>query len=89
MGPIDAVDLLKKWFKQENLSYKMQPDQRAEAHFLVKYPGGKQGHMFAVVVPKGRDLVAISSMTKSGYWAARRDGNSHQRIYRRLERMDA
>ena len=63
MGPIDAVDLLKKWFKQENLSYKMQPDQ-GQKHFLVKYPGGKQGHMFAVVVPKGRDLVAISSMTR-------------------------
>lgn len=64
MGPMDAVDLLKKWFKQENLSYKIQPDDRAEAHFLVKYPGGKQGHMFAIVVPKGRDLVALSSMTR-------------------------
>ena len=28
------------------------------------YPSGKQGHMFAIVVPKGRDLVAVSSMTR-------------------------
>ena len=64
MTPEETVDLLKKWLTEERLSAKAQKDPRAHAHFLVRYPSGKQGHMFAIVVPKGRDLVAVSSMTR-------------------------
>ena len=64
MTPDETVDLLKKWLSEERLSAKAQQDPRAHAHFLVRYPSGKQGHMFAIVVPKGRDLVAVSSMTR-------------------------
>ena len=64
MAPDDVAEQLKEWFTEERLTVKAQKDPRANAHFLVRYPGGKQGHMFAVVIPKGRDLVALSSMTR-------------------------
>lgn len=64
MDPKAVVEQIQGWLKQEKLSVKVQQDMRAEVHFLIKYPAGNQGHMFAVVVPKGRDLVAISSMTR-------------------------
>ena len=62
--PSEVVSLVRKWLDEERLFVKQQNDLRAHAHFLIKYPQGKQGHMFAVVVPKNRDLVAISSMTR-------------------------
>ena len=64
MSPNDVVSLVRQWLSEERLFVKEQPDNRAHAHFLIKYPQGNQGHMFAVVVPKNRDLVAISSMTR-------------------------
>ena len=64
MTPSEVVSLVRKWLDEERLFVKQQNDLRAHAHFLIKYPQGKQGHMFAVVVPKNRDLVAISSMTR-------------------------
>ena len=64
MTPSEVVSLVRKWLDEERLFVKQQNDPRAHAHFLIKYPQGKQGHMFAVVVPKNRDLVAISSMTR-------------------------
>jgi hypothetical protein len=64
MNPTAVVQQIQAWMKEERLTVKVQQDPRAEAHFLIKYPAGNQGHMFAVVVPKGRDLVAISSMTR-------------------------
>ena len=64
MDPTAVIKQIQAWMKQERLTVKIQQDPRAEAHFLIKYPAGNQGHMFAVVVPKGRDLVAISSMTR-------------------------
>jgi hypothetical protein len=64
MNPTAVIQQIQAWMKEERLSVKVQQDPRAEAHFLIKYPAGNQGHMFAVVVPKGRDLVAISSMTR-------------------------
>ena len=64
MTPDETVDLLKKWLSEERLSAKAQNDPRAHARFLVRYPSGKQGHMFAIVVPKGQDLVAVSSMAR-------------------------
>jgi len=64
MNPDAVIQQIQAWMKQERLTVKVQQDPRAEAHFLIKYPAGNQGHMFAVVVPKGRDLVAISSMTR-------------------------
>ena len=56
--------MVRKWLGEERLFVKEQPDGRAHAHILIKYPQGKQGHMFAVVIPKNRDLIAISSMTR-------------------------
>ena len=64
MTPSEIVSLVRKWLDEERLFVKEQNDPRAHAHILIKYPQGKQGHMFAVVVPKNRDLVAISSMTR-------------------------
>jgi hypothetical protein len=62
--PIDVADTVRKWLNSERLIVKEQEDPRAVAHILIKYPQGPQGHMFAVVIPKNRDLVAISSMTR-------------------------
>ena len=54
-----------KWLDEERLFVKEQNDPRAHAHVLIKYPQGKQGHMFVVVSTQGnRDLVAIASMTR-------------------------
>ena len=64
MTPIDVADTVRKWLNSERLIVKKQEDPRAVAHILIKYPQGPQGHMFAVVIPKNRDLVAISSMTR-------------------------
>tara|TARA_Y100001935_G_scaffold68434_2_gene57349 strand:- start:25 stop:693 length:669 start_codon:yes stop_codon:yes gene_type:complete len=64
VAPSEIVSLVRKWLDEERLFVKEQNDSRAHAHVLIKYPQGKQGHMFAVVVPKNRDLVAISSMTR-------------------------
>ena len=62
--PTEIVSMVRKWLGEERLFVKEQPDGRAHAHILIKYPQGKQGHMFAVVIPKNRDLIAISSMTR-------------------------
>ena len=64
MSSGNIVQQVKTWLASERLIVKEQNDERAEAHFLIKYPHGPQGHMFAVVIPKGRDLVACSSMTR-------------------------
>ena len=58
------INDIRKWLASERLEIRDKNDPRAEAHFLIKYPPGPQGHMFAVVVPKGRDLVFVSSMTR-------------------------
>ncbi len=62
--PSDVVSKVRQWLAEERLFVKDQSDSRAHAHILIKYPQGKQGHMFAVVIPKNRDLIAISSMTR-------------------------
>jgi hypothetical protein len=64
VSPIDVATTVRKWLSDERLIVKDQDDPRAVAHILIKYPQGPQGHMFAVVIPKNRDLVAISSMTR-------------------------
>ena len=64
MSSANIVQKVKAWLSSERLIVKEQKDERADVHFLIKYPHGPQGHMFAVVIPKGRDLVACSSMTK-------------------------
>lgn len=55
---------LREWLTSERIEFKEQNDPRAEIHFLIKYPLGENGHKFVVIIPKGRDLVAISSMTR-------------------------
>ena len=64
MSSANTVQQVKAWLASERLIVKEQNDERADAHFIIKYPHGPQGHMFAVVIPKGRDLVACSSMTR-------------------------
>jgi hypothetical protein len=64
MSPEDAEGLVRSWLASEKIEIQQQEDERAHLHFLVKYPQGKNGHMFAIIIPKGRDLLAISSMTR-------------------------
>ena len=64
MSPEEAERLVRSWLASERIEIREQDDPRAQLHLLVKYPQGKNGHMFAVVIPKGRDLLAISSMTR-------------------------
>jgi len=60
----DLQSTVNSWLKDEGLAPRQQPDGRAEFHYLVRYPPGKNGHAFNIVHPKGRDLVAISSLTR-------------------------
>lgn len=64
MSPDEAENLVRSWLANERIEIREQEDPRAQLHLLVKYPQGKNGHMFAIIIPKGRDLLAISSMTR-------------------------
>jgi len=64
MSPDEVEGLIRSWLDSERIEIREQDDPRAQLHLLVKYPQGKNGHMFAIVIPKGRDLLAISSMTR-------------------------
>jgi len=64
MDASEVGTLLRRWFAGERLEVREQQDSRADVHLAVKYPPGPRGHTFTVVVPKGRDLVAISSVTR-------------------------
>ena len=64
MSPIEAEGLVRSWLASESIEIREQEDPRAHLHLLVKYPQGKSGHMFAIIIPKERDLLAISSMTR-------------------------
>ena len=64
MSPHEAENLVRSWLANERIEIREQEDPRAQLHLLVKYPQGKNGHMFAIIIPKGRDLLAISSMTR-------------------------
>lgn len=60
----DLHATLLRWLNEEQLNPKPQNDERALVHWLVRYPPGPNGHAFNIVHPKGRDLIAISSMTR-------------------------
>lgn len=64
MSPVEAEGLVRSWLASERIEVREQDDERAHLHLLVKYPLGKSGHMFAIIIPKERDLLAISSMTR-------------------------
>ena len=64
MSPDEVEGQVRAWLDSERIEIREQEDPRAQLHLLVKYPQGKNGHMFAIVIPKGRDLLAISSMTR-------------------------
>jgi len=64
MSPVDVEGLVRSWLASERIEIREQEDERAHLHLLVKYPQGKNGHMFAIIIPKDRDLLAISSMTR-------------------------
>ena len=44
------VQQIRQWLASERLEIRDKNDPRAEAHLLVRYPPGPQGHMFAVVL---------------------------------------
>ena len=52
MTPEEAEKLVRSWLASERIEVREQDDNRAQMHLLVKYPQGKNGHMFAVVIPK-------------------------------------
>ena len=52
MSPEEAERLVRSWLASERIEIREQDDPRAQMHLLVKYPQGKNGHMFAVVIPK-------------------------------------
>ena len=79
--PSDVVSKVRQWLTEERLFVKDQSDSRAHAHILIKYPQGKQGHMFAVVIPKNRDLIAISSMTRVDQGQQQEMSNHMKRNY--------
>ena len=60
----DLRNTVHNWLKEERLSPREQNDNRSEFHYLVRYPPGNNGHAFNIVHPKGRDLIAITSMTR-------------------------
>ena len=64
MSPADVEGLVRSWLASERIEIREQEDKRAHLHLLVKYPQGKNGHMFAIIIPKDRDLLAISSLTR-------------------------
>ena len=64
MSPDEIEGLVRSWLASERIEIREQEDERANLHLLVKYPQGKNGHMFAIIIPKGRGLLAISSMTR-------------------------
>ena len=64
MATDDLLERLESWLKEEGLKPKPQDDERAEGHWMLRYPPGPHGHTFAVIKPKGRNLVAVSSFTR-------------------------
>lgn len=64
MDPGDVEETVDGWLRQERLDAKPRKDERANFHHMIRYPPGPHGHTFAIVHPKGRDLLAISSMTR-------------------------
>lgn len=64
MRPSEVEQRLRTWFREENLDVRTQTNDRAEMHLLVRYPHGRNAHVFGVTIPRGRDLVAVSSVTR-------------------------
>lgn len=64
MSADEIATNVRQWLEGERMEIREQKDERSHLHLLCKYPAGKNGHMFAIVIPKGRDLLAISSMTR-------------------------
>jgi hypothetical protein len=60
----DPIGRIEQWLAEEGLEVRRTEDGRAEAHLHVRYPPTKHGHVFNIVIPKGRSLVIIGSMTR-------------------------
>ena len=56
MSPDEIEGLVRSWLASERIEIREQEDERAKLHLLVKYPQGKNGHMFAIIIPKGRKI---------------------------------
>jgi hypothetical protein len=64
MDAKEAINLIEKWLAEEGLQSKSLADARAQKHLHVRYPPSRNGHLFNIVVPKGRNLVIIGSVTR-------------------------
>lgn len=64
MASRDPIGRIEQWLAEEGLEVRRTEDGRAEAHLHVRYPPTKHGHVFNIVIPKGRSLVIIGSMTR-------------------------
>ena len=52
------------WLQSERIEIKEQPNESANFQFLFRFPPNPSGHMFNVINPNGRDLIAIGSGTR-------------------------
>jgi hypothetical protein len=60
----DSIGQIEQWLAEDGLEVRKTEDGRAEVHLHVRYPPTKHGHVFNIVIPKGRSLVIIGSMTR-------------------------
>jgi len=60
----EVANSVREWLGQERLEVRGEDDERAHCHLVIRYPHGKQGHLFGIIVPKGRDIVIVQSMTR-------------------------
>ena len=75
MESAEAASLVRAWLESEGLELKVKGDEKAEFHYLVRYPPTRHGHIFSVACPGGRDLVVVSSITQVD--AGQQDEMSH------------
>ena len=64
MDAKEAINLIEHWLTEEGLQSKTLSDARAQKHLHVRYPPSRNGHLFNIVIPKGRNLVIIGSVTR-------------------------
>ncbi len=64
MTPSEAKKQIRDWLQSERIEIKEQPNKTASFQFLFNFPPNPNGHMFNVINPNGRDLIAIGSGTR-------------------------
>jgi len=64
MTPSEVKQRINDWLQSERIEIKDQPNETAIFQFLFRFPPNQTGHMFNVINPNGRDLVAVGSGTR-------------------------